>query len=125
MTRSTSRPTYRIALATLSIAAALGASLATGTSAQAYDGIDARQASEARRIEEGRRSGELSWREHRALKAQQARIAADERRARADGVVTPEERHRLNRELNQASHDVYRLKHNGEVSRRYWWNRWW
>jgi Spy/CpxP family protein refolding chaperone len=116
------RTTHRIALATLAVATTIGASLAT---AQAYDSIDARQASEARRIEEGRRSGQLSWREYRALKAQQARIAADERRARADGYVSPEERHRLNRELDQASHDIYRLKHNQEVSRRYWWNRWW
>jgi Spy/CpxP family protein refolding chaperone len=116
MTRSTNR----IALAAVAIAATLG----TAATAHAYDSIDARQASEARRIEQGRRSGELSWREYRALKSQQSRIAADERRARADGVVTPEERHRLNRELDQASHDIYRLKHNGEVSRRYWWNRW-
>ena len=114
------RSTNRIALAALAVSATIGAA----ATAQAYDSIDARLASEARRIEDGRRSGELSWREYHALKAQQARIAADERRAKADGTVSPEERARLNRELDVASRDIYRLKHNGEVSRRYWWNRW-
>ena len=84
--------------------------------------IDARRASEARRIEEGRRSGQLSGREYRVLKAEQTRIADDERRAKADGYVSPEERRRLNRELDQASSDIHRLKHNSETA---YWRRWW
>jgi hypothetical protein len=35
-------------------------------------GIDARRANQMRRIEEGRRSGQLSWREYRFLRREQA-----------------------------------------------------
>jgi uncharacterized membrane protein YebE (DUF533 family) len=111
----------RIALATLALVASLG-------SAQAYDRVDARQASEARRIEEGRRTGQLSGREYNALKAEQARIAADERRAKADGYVSPQERAKLNRELDVASAHIRELKHNNEVAggrRHHWYSRWW
>ena len=101
--------------------------LANAVAASAHDrndtsDIDARRASEARRIEEGRRSGQLSGREYRFLKVEQARIADDERRAKADGYVSPEERRRLNRELDQASSDIHRLKHNNETA---FWRRWW
>lgn len=87
--------------------------------------IDARRAGEIRRIEEGRSSGELSWREYRFLRAEQSRIAEHERHAKSDGYVSPEERHRLNRELDRASADIYRLKHNGEVAGRRHWHRSW
>jgi hypothetical protein len=83
--------------------------------------IDGRRASEMRRIENGRRSGELTWREYRFLRYEQARIAADERRAKADGYVSHYERRRLNEELDQATRDIYRLKHNDRVA---WWRRW-
>ena len=86
--------------------------------------IDARRANQIRRIEEGRRSGELNWREYRYLRREQAQSAYDERRAKADGYVSPYERRRLNRELDEATRDIYRLKHNDDVAR--WrWNRWW
>ena len=106
---------------------------ASAVSASAHDyrygndtsDIDARRASEIRRIEEGRRSGQLSWREYRFLKAEQARIAEHERQAKTDGYVSPDERRRLNRELDQASADIYRLKHNDEVAGRRHWYRWW
>ena len=42
--------------------------------------IDARRGNQMRRIEEGRRSGQLSWREYRVLRREQAQIASDERR---------------------------------------------
>ena len=64
--------------------------LATATGALA-DQIDQRQARDAQRIEEGRRSGQLTAREYTQLKAEQARIAAIERAAKADGVVTRHE----------------------------------
>lgn len=106
---------------------------ASAASANAHDyrygsdtsDIDARRASEIRRIEEGRQTGQLSWREYRFLKAEQARIAEQERQAKADGYVSPEERRRLNRELDQASTDIRRLKHNDEVVGRRHWYRWW
>ena len=84
--------------------------------------IDARRAWQARRIENGVRSGQFTWREYRFLRHEQARIAADERRAKADGYVSGYERRRLGRELDQANRDIYRLKHNGRVA---WWRRYW
>jgi hypothetical protein len=101
--------------------------LATTAAASAHDygygtrDIDARRASEARRINDGLRSGQLTWREYRYLRHEQNRIAADERRAKADGYVSRSERYRLNRELDQASRDISRLKHNDRVA---WWKRW-
>jgi uncharacterized membrane protein YebE (DUF533 family) len=77
--------------------------------------IDARRAHQMRRIQDGRRSGELSWREYRFLLREQAQIAADERRAKADGYISSYERRRLNRELDQSSSDIHRLRHNDRV----------
>jgi hypothetical protein len=56
------------------------------------------------------------------LRREQAHIAGDERRAKVDGYVSGYERYRLNRELDQASRDIYRLKHNDRVV---WWHRYW
>ena len=105
--------------------------LASTTVASAHDwsgydtrDIDARRANQMRRIEEGRRSGQLSWREYRFLRREQAQIGADERRAKADGYVSAFERRRLNRELDQARHHIYRLRHNGEVAGWRRWYRW-
>jgi hypothetical protein len=69
---------------------------------------------EQQRISQGIRSGELTRAEARRLEAQQARIRVNERFARADGKVTPQERERLNRELHRASHDIYRQKHDNQ-----------
>ena len=106
--------------------------LATTAVASAHDyrgygtnDIDARRANQMRRIEDGRRSGQLSWREYRFLRREQAHIAYDERRAKADGSVSSYERRRLNRELDGSSRDIYRLKHNDQVARWRRWNRWW
>jgi hypothetical protein len=100
--------------------------VASTTIASAHDygygtsGIDARRAWEQRRIVNGVRTGQLTWGEYRHLEREQAQIARDERRAKADGYVSPYERNRLNRELDRASGDIYRLKHNGRTA---WW-RW-
>src|SRR5262245_17338528 len=97
--------------------------IATTAVASAHDyryndtnNIRGRRASERRRTEAPRRSGQLTWDEYRLLRNEQARIAADERRARADGYVSHYERRRLNQELDQASRDIYRLKHNDRVA---------
>ena len=102
--------------------------MATTAVASAHDyryndtnNIDGRRTSEMRRNEDARRSGQLTWDEYRLLRNEQAQIAADERRARGDGYVTHYERRRLNQEIDQASRDIYRLKHNDRVA---WWRRW-
>src|SRR5262245_31044483 len=100
--------------------------VASTTIASAHDysygtsGIDSRRVWEQRRIFNGLRTGQLTWREYRYLEREQGRIARDERRAKADGYVSPYERYRLNCELDRASGDIYRLKHNGRTA---WW-RW-
>ena len=89
----------------------LSGALFLGLSAVCFAGINGRQYREQRRIREGIRSGELTRREAGRLEAEQARIRVDERFARRDGYISPRERARLDRELDRASHDIYRQKH--------------
>ena len=118
-----SRSVTQIALATAVVLTSAIAAHAADTSTA---GIDARRAQEQQRIQEGRRSGQLSPGEYRALEAQQARIARDERIAKSDGYVSPAERARLNRELDKASADITRLKTNRETAfNAPWYRRWW
>ena len=76
--------------------------------------INQRQHTEQARIRQGIRSGELTRREAVRLESQQARIRTQERFARRDGTLTPAERQRLQRELNSASRNVYRQKHDNQ-----------
>ena len=99
-------------------AAALVAALALPLAAQAQTGcrhargINARQQREQARIRQGVRSGELTRREAARLEAEQARIRAHEAYARrSGGELTALERARLERQLNRASRDIYRQKH--------------
>ena len=114
----------RLALAAALLVTSVGAASAYDRYNDTSD-IDARRARESQRIEDGRRTGQLSGREYRFLRAEQARIADHERQAKADGYVSPDERRRLNQELDQASANIHRLKHNDEVSGRRYWYRWW
>jgi hypothetical protein len=93
-------------------AAAFGTSLAQTANPQAGSKtprIEAREKAQKERIKEGVKSGELTRRETRRLAVEQKKIRNDE--AKADGKVTPRERARLNKELNRASGDIYRQKH--------------
>ena len=75
-------------------------------------GINAREREQQKRIREGIRSGELTRHEARRLEAEQARIRVDEAYARrSGGEFTPRERLRIQRELNHASRNIYRQKH--------------
>lgn len=76
--------------------------------------INARQHHEQVRIRQGVKSGELTRRETVRLEQQQARIRVNERFAKADGTFTPAERLRIQKELNTASHTIYRQKHDGQ-----------
>ncbi|MDX2203857.1 MAG: hypothetical protein NW223_13980 [Hyphomicrobiaceae bacterium] len=103
--------------------------IATTTVASAHDHptdhrraqIDARRAEEAARIRAGRYSGELTLTERWRLQAQQRHIAEMERNALRDGHINRREQHEINRALDRASRDIYREKHDGQVS---WWRRW-
>jgi len=46
------------------------------------------------------------------LRRDQRHIARVERRAKADGVVTPQERRRITHAQNRENRRIYRLKHN-------------
>jgi hypothetical protein len=76
-----------------------------------------RQLKQQARIEQGVKSGELTAGETKRLELQQAKIRADKRKAKADGVVTPAERAKLAREQNRASRKIYRMKHNENVAK--------
>lgn len=68
--------------------------------------IDQRQARQADRIDDALRSGRLSAREARELEREQREIRRYERRAKADGVVTYNERRELQRMLDRASRNI-------------------
>jgi hypothetical protein len=73
--------------------------------------IDARQANQEKRIQQGVASGQLTPREASRLEKGEARIEKAEARAKADGVVTGQERkHLLNME-NRESQAIYKEKH--------------
>lgn len=76
--------------------------------------VQRRQVNQQQRIKEGVRSGELTRREAVRMEARQARIQHDKKVAKSDGVVTPEERAKLNREQNAASRRIYREKHDAQ-----------
>ena len=79
---------------------------------QQTPGIDRRERRQSNRIRRGVNNGPLTRREARHLRAQQARIRAHERHARADGRVTARERVSIQRQENRASRNIYRKKHN-------------
>jgi len=85
---------------------------AGGASAQSMSSIDAREAAQQERIERGIRDGSLTRGEARQLERGEQRIERYEQRARADGVVTSQERQRLDRMLDHEGRDIYRDTHN-------------
>ncbi|HEU4389810.1 MAG TPA: hypothetical protein VFV34_18535 [Blastocatellia bacterium] len=73
--------------------------------------IDRREHQQQQRIREGIRGDELTRREAARLEAEQARIRVYERYARSDGHLSANERRRLDRQLDRASRQIYRQKH--------------
>ncbi len=84
----------------------------------ATPGINAAQRNEQARIRQGVRSGELTRTEAARLKAREADIRADKRAAKADGVVTRDERQDIRKDERQTSRAIYRQKHDGQERRR-------
>ena len=83
----------------------------------ATPGINARQANERARIHQGVASGELTRPEAARLKAREAEINQDKRAAKADGIVTRDERQDIRKDERQASRAIYRQKHDGQERR--------
>lgn len=82
--------------------------------AQRTPGINHRQHHQHARIHNGVQSGELNRREATRLRAEQRGIRRTERRAKADGTVTRQERRRIDRRQDMASRDIYRQKHDAQ-----------
>ena len=103
----------------LSFAAAVGLLVVSHTvSAQAATpGLNARQRNERARIQQGKASGELTRAEAARMHARQADIRQDKRAAKADGVVTRDERQDIRKDENQASRAIYRQKHDSQRRR--------
>ena len=112
-------------LKTAVISLMLAAPLAAFAQSNATPGIDQRQANQERRIQQGVQSGSLTQPEAARLERGQDRLQAKENRAKADGVVTKQERVQLQRAENRQSERIYNQKHdrqhdfnhNGKVDR--------
>lgn len=87
--------------------------------------VDQRQLNQERRIDQGVASGSLTAREADRLERGQQRVDNIETRAKADGVVTRQERSRLHQAQDVQSRRIYAQKHdrqhdynhNGRVDR--------
>lgn len=95
----------------------------TVTSALAHDmrRIEDIQARQRAAIEEGRWSGAITKREQRALLAEQERIDAMRRQAKADGRVTAREVREIRDAQNAARAHIAHLHSNRQVNI---WRRW-
>lgn len=78
--------------------------------------IDQREVNQQKRIDQGVASGQLNAKETRRLDKREAKIAADEAKAKSDGKVTKAERRHLRREENRASKAIYRQKHDRQTA---------
>ncbi len=119
----------------LATVAAVGLVLASGTvaladSSRSWNGwdnrshnIDARQRNQAYNIQKGRWGGGLTQHEYLKLRAEQARIAEMERRAKADGHISRYERNRIDHAQDAARRHIVQERRDGQTA---WWRRnWW
>lgn len=88
----------------------------TATLAQAVMPVaHARQVNQRARVRQGVATGELTRTEAARMKGREAVVRQDKRDARADGVVTRDERQDIRQEQNRTSRAIYRQKHDGQV----------
>ncbi len=73
--------------------------------------IDRRQAEQQKRIDQGVQSGQLNSREAARLEKGQTKVQRMENKAKADGVVTAQERQRIAHEQDKQSKHIAREKH--------------
>ena len=104
----------------LSLIAILGllATVQAASAQTATPSINARQANQRGRIHQGVASGELTRSEAARLRAREASIRQNKQAARADGIVTRDERQDIRQDAQKASHAIYRQKHDGQERRR-------
>ena len=81
--------------------------------------IDQRQDYQQDRIEHGIRDGQITRSEAYRLEQGERAIDRAQARARADGVVTPQERARIDRMTDRESREIYQQSHDRQQS----WDR--
>ncbi len=96
------------------IAALAFSLMATPAFAQRTPRVTANQAQDQGKIRRGYHSGQLTRAEAARLEKEQAHIQQQKCAARADGVVTPQERRSLHRSQRQADRHIRRQKHDGQ-----------
>ncbi len=94
------------------LVALLALGMVTPAMAKKPYGINAREYRQKMRIKDGVEDGQLTKGEVNRLRADEAAVRAEERVYRSDGSLNRWERRDLNRDLNQTSREIYRLKHN-------------
>lgn len=101
--------------------AVLTGSLLVGGSAYAQSmyGIDQRQDYQQNRIEQGIRSGQITQGEAYRLEQGERAIDRAQARARADGVVTSQERYRIDQMTDRQGQQIYRQSHDNQQA----WDR--
>lgn len=104
--------TFKTGIAALMIAALPAAAFAQAT--PSTPNIDKRQAEQQKRIDQGVKSGQLTDREAARLNKGQAKVRRMEDKAKADGVVTAQERKRIEHEQNKQGKRIAREKHNAQ-----------
>src|SRR5262245_39488786 len=99
----------------------LSAGLLVGGSAYAQSmyQIDRRQDYQQDRIEQGIRSGQITRSEAYRLEQGERAIDRAQARARADGVVTDQERARIDRMTDREGRQIYRQSHDSQQA----WDR--
>lgn len=97
----------------------LCAALVPMTSLAAPRQVNQRLENQQDRINQGIKSGELTRKEAGNLEAKDARIKNNERfdRKQDNGKLTPADRKSLNKQLNKASRNIYKDKHNNRTQK--------
>src|SRR5882672_3735445 len=114
--RMKTSPKFSTILALLCGAALLTHTTFAGPKRAVRDpGVNARQHGQQKRIHEGVKSGELTKPEAKGLEKEERVIRQEERQFKSDGVLTAEERAKLNADLKKVSQDIYNEKHDGDV----------
>ena len=73
------------------------------------------QARKNQRIHQGVKSGEITPGERARIASKERDVRQEVREAKADGVVTIDEKREIRKEKNEASRTIYRTKHNNRV----------
>jgi hypothetical protein len=101
------------------VAIAVGSLFAGAAFAQSNYSIEQRDRIEQQRIDRGVQSGQLTSREADRLQGERAQIERMESRARADGVMTQNERARINGAQDRLSRDIRRESNDRQTSNGY------